>query len=245
MNQRLIVAIAAGLAGALVLAGWRWLADEPVADRVRLADRATSGSAGQPAVLARADDASPSKAPGARPLLAAPSPPPTARTAVPITVTAPQKFFVGDMNDVVVALAANAGVREVGFTVQLDPNVLQVRAATEGDWSASAGAVARFTSEISSGEDRVQIRSELPGASGAGGSVAVIRLQGVATGVTSVLISDVVVKDALGRWVAAALSTPSLQVTVDSPPAPGRAPPGRSGAAILPEPPADGTPPGD
>ncbi len=247
MNRLLVVAIAGGVAGAFVLAGWRLLAEEPAADRVRLVADATAGSSGPraDAVLASADDAAQSQAASTQPSLVAAPPPPAAGAAVPITVSAPQKVFVGDMNDLVVALGANAGVREVAFSVQLDPDVLQVRAGTEGDWATSAGTVSRFTSEISSGEDRVQIRSELPRASATGGSVAVIRLQGVAPGTTWVLISDVVVKDTLGRWVGAALSAPSLQITVDSPPPPQPPSPGQGSAAIVLEPRADGTPPGD
>ena len=81
------------------------------------------------------------------PLSALPSA--TTGFAVPITVAAPQKLLVGEMNDLVVSVGANAGVSEISFTVQFDPNVLQVRAGTEGGWAVGVGLDARFAAEIS------------------------------------------------------------------------------------------------
>ena len=83
--------------------------------------------------------------------------------AVPITVAAPQKLQVGEMNELVVAMGANAGVNEISFTVQFDADVLQVRAGTEGSWAEGAGLDARFAAEVSETGDRVQIRSAASG----------------------------------------------------------------------------------
>jgi hypothetical protein len=159
-------------------------------------------------------------------LLAAPTtsllPPRSAASgrAVPVTVTAPRNLIVGEMNDLVIGLGPNEGVGEISFAVQFDGNVLQVRAAAEGDWAYAAGGKAQFESDISDREDRLQVRSAMSGqpVGTTGGSVAVVRFQAVAPGTTSVLVTDVVVKDVSGRWVAAAVSTASPQITVDSVP---------------------------
>jgi hypothetical protein len=174
------------------------------------------------------------------------SAPPSARTAVavPITVAAPQKLFVGEMNDLVVGVGANAGVNEISFTAHFDPNVLQVRAGAEGDWAMEVGLNARFAAEIGDQADRVQIRSAVSGrrAGMAGGSAAIVRFQAVAPGTTSVLITDVVVKDVAGRSIAPAVSASNLQITVDSfPPTQ----PERRAAAVAVEPRTEATEEGD
>ena len=154
------------------------------------------------------------------PLLARPSA--TTVFAVSITVAGPQKLLVGEMNDLVVGVGANAGVSEISFTVQFDANVLQVRAGTEGGWAEGAGLNAHFAAEISGTEDRLQIRSAVSGqpVGLAGGSVAIVQFQAVAPGKTSVLITDVAVKDLAGRSIASAVSPSNLQMTVDSVPPP-------------------------
>ena len=152
-----------------------------------------------------------------------PSTPPFAATglAVPIAVTAPQKVLVGEVNELAVHVGVNAGFSEIGFTVRVDPNVLQVRSGTQGSWAVAVGVNPRFAAEISDTEDRVQVRSALSGqrAGLAGGSVATVQFQAITTGTTSVLISDVVVKDSSGRSMLPALSASNLQVTVESVPA--------------------------
>jgi hypothetical protein len=182
----------------------------------------------------------------ATPTAASPVPlpePPSAKTglAVPIAVQAPQRVLVGETNDVVVSVGANAGFGEIGFTVQVDPDVLQVRAGTQGGWAVAVGVNPRFEAEISGAEDRVQIRSIVSGqrAGLAGGSVATVQFQALAPGTTSVLITDVVVKDSSGRSMMPALSASNLQVTVDSLPPPQPVPPRRSVPAAA-EPPATG-----
>jgi hypothetical protein len=165
---------------------------------------------------------------------------------VPITVAAPQKLLVGEMNDLVVGVGASAGVNEISFTAHFDPNVLQVRAGTEGDWSMDVGLTARFVAEIADDADRVQIRSAVSGqrAGMAGGSVAIVRFQAVAPGTTSVLITDVVVKDLAGRSIASAVSASNLQMTVDSFPPP-QPEAWRQRGAVAVEPPTQTTEEGD
>ena len=140
--------------------------------------------------------------------------------AIPITVLIPQKVFVGEMNDLTVGVGTNAGLSEIGFTVRFDPNVLQVRAGTQGSWAVAIGANPRFAAEISETDDRVQIRSVVPSqrAGMTGGNVATVQFQAVTTGTTTVLITDVVVKDSSGRSVVPAVSAANVQVTVDSVP---------------------------
>lgn len=164
---------------------------------------------------------------------------------MPITVAAPQKLLVGEMNDLVVGVGANAGVGEISFTVQFDPNVLQVRAGSEGDWAMDAGLSTRFAAEISDKEDRVQIRSSVSGQriGMAGSSVAVVKFQAVAPGTTSVLITNVMVKDLTGRWIASAVSASSLPMTVDSVPPQAEAWRERRAATV--EPPTETTEDGD
>ena len=142
----------------------------------------------------------------------------TQHAVVPITVVASRSLQVGDFGDLVIGLGSTAGVHEVGFVVQFDPELLQIRAGIEGDWAVGAGRDARFAAEISAGEDRVQVRSSVSSEGGGpkSGSVAILQFQAVAPGIASVLISDVVVKDAAGGTVPSAVFAPILQVTVES-----------------------------
>ena len=176
--------------------------------------------ANSPVSLDQPMQATPATPTAAAPVLSSALPSAATGFAVPIAVTAPQKVFVGEMNELVFSVGANAGFSEIGFTVQFDPDVLQVRAGTQGGWAVAVGVNPRFAAEISGAEDRVQIRSALPGqrAGLAGGSVATVQFQALATGTTSVLISDVVVKDSSGRSMLPAVSASNLQVTVDSVP---------------------------
>ena len=142
---------------------------------------------------------------------------------VPVTVAAPQKLQVGEMNELVVGLGRNSGVGEVSFTVLFDPDVLQARGGTEGDWATGVTVDApAFAAEVSDEGDQVQIRRAVSDqqVGVAGGSVAIVQFQSVAPGKTSVLITDVVVKDWAGRSMASAVSAATLQVTVDAVPAP-------------------------
>lgn len=164
------------------------------------------------------------------PVLTQPAPsiaaqPAHARVAlVPITVTSPQNLLVGEQTDLVVGVGANVDVGEVSFTVQFDPDVLQVRAGTEGDWTAtSARPEASFAAEISEAADHVRIRSTVAArrAVATGGSVAVVQFQAVAPGTSSVVIADVTVKDLAGNPMPVLLSSPRFQVTAERvPPAP-------------------------
>jgi len=183
-------------------------------------------SPGLPASLDRPTQFTPATPTAASPVPLAALPPATTGSIVQVGVTAPQKLLVGEINDLIVSIGANPGFSEIGFAVQFDPDLLQVRAGTQGGWAVAVGANPRFTAEISSAEDRVQIRSiaSHPRAGLAGGSVATVQFQALATGTTSVLITDVVVKDSSGRSMVSRVSASNLQVTVDSvpPPAAGR-----------------------
>lgn len=159
----------------------------------------------------------------APPLVSLPVPHHPAQTAaaagaVPLTVAIARKLLVGETGDLVIGLAANASVSEIIFTVQFDANVLQARAGAEGDWAAVAGVHTQFVADISGAEDRVRIRSAAPGLrlAGPGGSVASVQFQAVAPGSTSVLISEVTVKDADGNFVPFVLASSHLQVMVES-----------------------------
>jgi hypothetical protein len=231
------------LAAVLTLALWAWWpADDRVVDGTGVKASAAPGpSAGSFASL---DSRTTATTAPSLPSLASPST--TTVVAGPITVAAPQKLFVGEMNDLVVGVGANAGINEISFTVQFDANVLQVKAGTEGDWAVDAGLNARFVAEISEEQDRVQIRSAVSGqrAGMAGGSVAIVQFHAVAPGITSVLITDVVVKDLAGRLIASAVSPSNLQVTVDSAP-PSQPEVWRQRAAVAVEPPTETTEDGD
>ena len=229
---------------ALVLLTWL-LADNKVVDVAGDKADAKPGpqSAGSPASLDRRMPATPTTAPP-MPWLA--PPPATTAFAVPITVAAPQKVLVGEMNDLVVDVGANAGINEISFTVRFDANVLQVRAGKEGDWSVDAGLNARFVAEIPDEADRVQIRSAVSRQRGgmAGGRVAIVQFQAIAPGTTPVLITDIVVKDFAGRSIASAVSVSNLQVTVDSAPPP-QLEAWRQRGAVAVEPPTESTDNGD
>jgi hypothetical protein len=209
-----------GLAAALAL--WTWLGADPEVVA------ATGDEANANAGLQPTDPNPPPVWSTPATPATAPSEPSTARpiaaTAilVPITVVAPRKLLVGETDDLVISVGA--GANEVSFNVQFDANVLQVRSGTEGGWAVGAGPNARFVAEIPEEADRVQIRSVATGqrAGMPGGTVAAVRLHAVGAGTTSLLVTDVVVKDSAGRSMATSVSASNLQMTVD--PAPPRQP---------------------
>jgi hypothetical protein len=109
------------------------------------------------------------------------------------------------------------GLQRDRLHVQFDPNVLQVRAGTQGDWAVAVGVNPRFAAEISAAEDRVQIRSAVSGRGRPGRRQrGHVQFQAVTTGTTSVLITDVVIKDSSGRSMVPSVSASNLQVTADS-----------------------------
>jgi hypothetical protein len=269
-KQRPLTAMSGvGLAAALALWAWWLPADDEV---VKVAGgkanaKASPQSAGSPASLDWPSPPTPgmSIAPPPVPLSALPvattgfpvpitvAAPPVPMSllpfatafAVPITVAAPQKLQVGEMNELVVAVGANAGVNEISFTVQFEPDVLQGRAGTEGGWAVGAGLDARFAAEVSESGDRVQIRAVSGQRIGvAGGSVAIVQFQAVAAGTTSVLITDLVVKDLAGKSIGPAVSAANLQMTVDSLPPP-QPEAWRQRRAVAAEPPTGTTEDGD
>jgi len=229
--QRALMGGGTLLVGALVL--WSWLPESELAL-----------SAGPSAARASALSASPLLAPQttgpfaaaspAKPAVAQATPWPRlalfgAAAAVPIRIAAPQKLQVGEFNELVVSTSSAADIADIGFTVQFDPNVLQVRAGTEGDWAAGLRMRSRFTAEISGAEDRVQVHSMLTGrrpstggGSAASTSIALLQFQAVAPGNTWVMISDLTVKDAAGNALAFSLSASTLQVSAESLPSPGQ-----------------------
>jgi hypothetical protein len=229
-----------GVALAAALALWIGVSadDEVVAVAGGNANaQAHTASARSPASLDQPMQATPATPTTVSPMPLSAMPSATTGFAVPVAVTAPQNVLVGEMNDLIVSVGANAGLSEIGFAVQFDANVLQVRAGTQGGWAVGVGVSPRFAAEISGAEDRVQIRSIAsdPRAGLAGGSVVTVQFQAIATGTTSVLITDVVVKDSRGRSVASAVSASNLQVTADSVPPPT---PARPSAPVNIEPPA-------
>jgi len=203
-------------------------------------------STGLPPSLDRPMQATTASPVAASPAMMSALPSTTTGSMVPITVVAPQKLLVGETNNLTVSVGANAGFSEVGFTVQFDPDVLQVRGGTQGGWAVAVGFNPRFTAEISAAEDRVHIRSVMSdtGTGLQGGNVATVQFQAISTGTTSVLISDVVIKDSRGRSMVSAVSASNLQVTVDSVPQP--TPAGqREHGAVAAEPPPETTEDGD
>ena len=216
MRRSVMVMSGVGLAAALAL--WVGSGEDPpvvdatdgkanVSEGLQPPDRDPLLVSSRPATPAPASTEPPSTLPVA----------PTS-SLVPITVTAPQKLLVGETNDLVISVGA--GASEVSLNVQFDANVLQVRSGTDGGWTSSAGPHARFVAEIPEEADRVQIRSVVTGqrTGMAGGTVAVVRFHAEGPGTTSVLVTDVVVKDAAGRSMATSVSASNLQMTVDTAP---------------------------
>lgn len=145
-----------------------------------------------------------------------------AETRVPLTIDARRQLLVGETGELVVTIGSTDGgadIGEVAFTAQLDANVLQVRAGSEGDWAARPGLRSQFVADIASAEDRVQIRSTVVGRrqGGSPGSVAIVQFQAVAPGATSITVSDVTVRDGAGRSMTATVAGASVQVSVESP----------------------------
>ncbi len=214
-----------GLAVALTLLAWLSANDAaaPLAAGDAPAAAKRAWLTGSPTAL------DPSDAPVSGALAAAvqSAPPMTSQPApaaprVPIAMVATEKLYVGEMSDLIVGVGANPGIGEISFTVRFDPDILQVRTGTEGNWTAGAAVDVRFTAEISGTEDRVQIRSTVSGGhlTGAGGSIALVQFQAVAPGSTSVTISDVTLKDAAGSALPFALGSSSVPVTAESLPPP-------------------------
>ena len=146
MQRRLMAMSGIGLAAALALWAW-WLPPTTRSSSGQRQGEREGGSASQRAHPPPSSGRTPSTP--ATPDWRTPVPssvPPFATTgfAVPITVAAPQKLLVGEMNELVVGVGANAGINEVSFTVQFDADVLQVRAGTEGSWAEDAGAQRTF-----------------------------------------------------------------------------------------------------
>jgi hypothetical protein len=88
-------------------------------------------------------------------------------------------------------------VGQVSLVVDVDPNVLQVRGASEGEWPSSVGVVGSFSAEIGS-DDHLRIRSGANGRSMVAGSgcVVIVQLQAVAPGASFITVNDITVTDA-------------------------------------------------
>jgi hypothetical protein len=141
----------------------------------------------------------------------------------PVTVnaTSPQTLQVGEQNDLVVSVGPNIAVGEVSFTAHFDPNVLQVRSGTEGDWATSVSvAYAHFEADVPEAGDRARVCSTVVATQSrsAGGSVAIVQFQAVAPGATTIRITDVAVKDFAGNSLPVQFSSAKLHVTADPQP---------------------------
>jgi hypothetical protein len=202
---------------ALVVAAWMGVFTDDEGEPSAVAPAFTSASpwsapAPSPALLDRPTAAVPAKTTAGS----------VRHVPVSITVTAPQQVHVGEQTELVVAVAANPDVAEIGFTVRFDPDVLQGRAGTPGDWRApGGGANVAFAADVTESGDRVQIRSVASArpARAEGGSVAVVQFQAVSAGTTVVTITDVTLKDAAAHTMPARVWSPKLHVVVDAPPA--------------------------
>ena len=219
--------LAVGVALAVAAAGAWWAVRPAERAIVALAERQGSApasplSAARP-MPASFDRQAPDPSGITRPLPSAAAPAPAAARAVAIiSVAAPQRLPVGEQTELVIGLGANAGVAEISMTVRFDPNVLQARTAIEGNRAAGAATESRFLVDISDAGDRVQIRSAVSGQrlADAGGTAAVVSFQAVGAGATSVMVSDLTVKDLAGNAVPFSLSASNLQITAESQPPP-------------------------
>jgi hypothetical protein len=206
----------AGLAGVLLA----WPAGDvraPVAPLQRTPQERPAWAALPPAQPAPAEAL---EAPEGALALAAPAAPLPQHAMVPVTLVVPARLYVGEQTELHVGLGAHTAVGEIGFTIQFDPNVLQVRAGAPGTWASGDGT--RFAVEIPEGADRVQIRSAAAGprAGGAGGTVALVQFQAVASGTTAVTVTDVTARDGSGRSIPVLLSMPTVHLTAEAlPPA--------------------------
>lgn len=136
--------------------------------------------------------------------------------AAVFAVAAPRRLMVGDVEELFVDVEARDGLGEISFTVQFDPDLLQVRAGFEGEGSAIPGQPRRFVAEIAPAEDRIQIRSFV--GAGLAGRVAIVQFQAVAPGSTSVIVSDASAVDRAGRPIAARVIGATPSITIESPP---------------------------
>jgi hypothetical protein len=210
---------AIGAAGLIAALAW-W--DRQDAPEPEAAGTQPAASLAVAVAAPRLGDASPLTG---NPLLPGPAvdrpPAPGGWAPVTLIATSPQQLQVGEQNDMVVSLGPNTAVGEVSFTAHVDPNVLQVRFGTEGDWAAAISAAhAHFEADVPEAGDRVRIRSTVlakPVRATAGGSVAIVQFQAVAPGVTTIRITDVAVKDFAGNSLPVRLSSATLHVTAESP----------------------------
>ncbi len=213
-------------AGLAALLAW-WLGSSAGGGIVPGADgpqpeRRASALPPDPRTLAGSFDRQTSTAPAsAQPV---PSLPPAGLAMVPLTLTAPPSLQVGEQAELVVGLGAHSGVDDIAFTVRFDPNILQVRAGTPGEWSAGDDDPdARFAAEIPEAADHVKIRGAATGgrAGAAGGTVAVVQFQAVAPGTTKVTVTDMTARDRSGSSMPMLLSMSTVHVTAEAAPLPG------------------------
>ena len=131
-----------------------------------------------------------------------------------ITLEAPATVHIGTPYELVVHVDG-ADVGEVDLTVQLDPNILQARAASRGDWIAGAGTDGRFDGTVSNAGDRVQLRGTVASRrGGTGGVVAIVEFEAVGRGTTAVTVANLTMRDR-SRNALSGGAMPRLQLTAE------------------------------
>jgi hypothetical protein len=137
---------------------------------------------------------------------------------MPIRLQAPATLNVGEQAELAVSMGSVPPDGEVHLTIRFDPDVLQARAVSPGEWAVGINADLRFAFEIAEAADRVHIRYAAVGgrASSAAGTMAVVQFQAVSPGTSKVWISEATLKGRSGQSMPILLSSASLQVMAEA-----------------------------
>jgi hypothetical protein len=150
------------------------------------------------------------------PVLAAPAT--NDEAVLRLSVSAPAFVDPGSPQELVVGIPAPGGARWVELTISADPGVLELRAATRGEWDSGVSPAADFDARIDPVENRIALRvdtgGELSGNEAPG--VVIVRFEGVAPGSGTVTVSGVAVGDSASA--ATPIASASARVVVMSGP---------------------------
>jgi len=135
-----------------------------------------------------------------------------------LTVSAPSFIDQGSLHDVVVAVHVPGGARYFEFTLSADPELVELWDASRGGGSPRGEAA--FEAFVDGVANRIAVKIEREDGWPQDETVnlAVVRIEGVATGNASITVSEVGAWDAAGGAIYIAPASETTQLTVMSGP---------------------------